>query len=161
MIRYATHDDLPALALMGAAMLQETVYRTINYDAQRAMAFAAQLIDMDNGFVAVYEHDDELKGVMIGATYPAWFGDGVDRLANDLFLYVEPGSRHGPAAPLLIDAFKRWACEQPNVRQVRVGTSAGDTGQGANVLFERAGFTSVGKVFYLDVAHAAVQPAAA
>jgi GNAT superfamily N-acetyltransferase len=151
MIRQATYDDLPALTLMGEAMLQETVYRVIQFDARRAMDFTAQLIEMENGYVGVYEQDGELCGAMLGAAQPAWFGDGVDQLAHDLFLYVRPASRHSRVAPALIEDFKQWACSQPNVRQVRVATSAGGAGQGANVLFERAGFEPVGKVFCLEV----------
>lgn len=150
MIRPATHIDLNQLMVLGAAMHRESNYAPIQYDARRAAAFIGALIENPDGFAYVSEHDARVTGFMFALAWPAWFGNGREKIASDLVLYVEPHSRHSAAAILLATAFKDWALRMPGMRQLRPGTAAGAAGQAANAIYEFLGFEAAGKCFVLD-----------
>ncbi len=157
MIRPAVRDDLPALKVMGAAMHRESNFAPIPYDPERAAHFIGSLIDDPDGFVYVSERDNEITGFMFAMAYPAWFGNGSDRIASDLVLYVDPRWRHGTTAVLLVSAFKQWAIAA-RVFQVRGGTAAGDAGQAANAIYQYLGFAPSGQLFVFDVGARHVHP---
>lgn len=149
MIRDATHDDVEAMAVLGAHMHAESNFAPIRYSSEHAARMCHNLIDSANGFVAVSEHDGALTGFMLAMAYPAWFGNGHDLIAADLVLYVEPERRRGASAIMLATAFKNWALAR-GVRQVRAGTAAGPAGQGANAIYEHLDFKPAGQCFVLD-----------
>lgn len=150
MIRPARHTDLDVLKVLGAQMHRESNFSSIPYDAERAARFIGQLIDDPESFVYVCERDGEITGFMFAMSYPAWFGNGHDRIACDLVLYVEPRWRHGTSAVLLVTAFKKWAVTL-GVHQIRGGTAAGPAGQAANPIYLHLGFEPAGECFVYDV----------
>lgn len=149
MIREATHDDVDAMVALGVHMHKESNFAPITYSHEHAAKMCHMLIDSQNGFIAVSEHDGAVTGFMLAMAYPAWFGNGRDLIAADLVLYVEPSRRRGASAIMLATAFKDWALTR-GVRQVRAGTAAGPAGQAANAIYEHLGFQAAGQCFVLD-----------
>lgn len=150
MIRPAKHEDVTEMVQLGLQMHQESNFAPVPYDVSRTEAFVHALVDDNDGFVFVSERDGALNGFMLGMAYPAWWGNGTDKIAVDLVLYVEPGSRHSTAALFMAAAFTRWA-KHKDVRQIRVGTAAGKAGQSANAIYEYLGFKPTGKCFLMDM----------
>ena len=149
MIRLANHDDVDAIVALGANMHHESNFSPIPYHARRTAEFIHQLISMEDGFAVVSDRDG-VVGFMLGIAYPAWFGNGQDKVASDLVLYVRPENRKGASAVLLAQAFRDWAVVRC-VLQARVGTAAGAEGQGANAIYEHLGFARAGLCFVLDL----------
>lgn len=151
MIRPATLVDVSALKTLAAAMHRESNFACVPFDAERFGLFVATLIGVDDAFAYVSERDGLVTGFMLGKSYPAWFGNGRDRIASDLVLYVDPDYRHSAAALLLASEFMEWARHAPDVLQVRAGTSAGRAGHAAHAIYEHLGFESAGASFVFDV----------
>lgn len=158
-IRTAEMEDVPAIVELGFAMHRESNYAPMSFDPGRVAMLARYLIrSPDQGFVAVAERDGKLEGVIGGFIEQGWFSS--ERIAFDFALYVTPAMRHSSAAVRLAQAFKAWAIEQ-DVRQIRVGTAAGEAGQAANAIYEHLGFKNAGRNFVYDVPALTQQPAAA
>ena len=149
MIRPATHEDVDAIVELGASMHHESNFSPIAYHAGHTAEFIHRLIDSDDGFAVVADRDG-VVGFMLGIAYPAWFGNGQDKVASDLVLYVRPENRKGTSAIFLAQAFRDWAVKSCVV-QARVGTAVGAEGQGANAIYEHLGFARAGLCFVLDL----------
>ncbi len=149
MIRMATHEDVPQLVELGRAMHAESNYAPLVFDPARTANFVHWLIDEPDGFVACAERDGELVGFIAALAGPTWFGDGKQKTANDMGLYVRPANRRGTSAIFLVQAFKDWVLRN-GFAQGRGGTNAGQAGQAANAIYEHLGFARAGHCFVMN-----------
>lgn len=149
MIRTATHADVDAMVELGAAMHRESNYAPLHFNRQRTANFVHWLIDNPDCFVVVGERDNEVMAYLLAMASPAWFGDGIQKIASDLGLYVRPENRRGATAIQLVQAYRQWGLKR-GYAQIRAGTSAGQQGQSANAIYEHFGFQRAGHCFVLD-----------
>ena len=89
MIRPFTLEDLPTMVELGKIMHEESVYRDLDFDAQK-------LIDLGHHYIANPERCwsavAEVNGRIIGmyAGYITEYYFGKDLIAQDLLLFVDP-----------------------------------------------------------------------
>ena len=146
MIREATHEDVPQLIELGAAMHKESNYAPLIYNAKRATNFVHWLIDQEDGLVLVGERDNEVIGFIAAFAGVTWFGDGLQKTVSDMGLYVRPENRRGATAILLVQGYIDWGRRQ-GYAQIRAGTNAGAAGQAANAIYEHLGLARSGYCF--------------
>ena len=105
-IRPATHEDVPALVVMGQQFAQTEMYRDVLQENPEQMAIVAgNLIDHESGAILVLERDGILVG-MIGILCTVHFLSG-ELCAGEVFWWVTPGHR-GDGVRLL-KAAESWA----------------------------------------------------
>lgn len=149
MIRMATLDDVDGIVELGAAMHRESNYAPLNYHHERTANFIRFLIGEEDGLVAVSDRDGELVGFIMAFASLVWFGDGKQKMACDMGLYVRPANRHGSTAIQLVHFYRDWGVRM-GYAQIRAGTNAGPAGQAANAIYQHFGFTPAGQCFVLD-----------
>jgi len=107
-IRPATHEDVPALVVMGQQFAQTEMYRDVLHENPEQMAVVAtNLIEHESGTVLVLEREGVLVG-MIGIICTLHFLSG-EMYAGEVFWWVTPGQR-GDGVRLL-RAAESWAIE--------------------------------------------------
>lgn len=109
--RLATLADVPAIVLMGLRFIQETSYR--DQIAQNPAAMAAivtRLVDTDIGDVCVVEKDGALVGMLGMFVWQHPISD--ERIASEMFWWVEPEHRGGRAGMQMLRWAEDWAAAQ-------------------------------------------------
>ena len=145
MIRPFTLDDLPTMVELGKIMHEESVYRDLDFDAQK-------LIDLGHHYIANPERCwsavAEVNGRIIGmyAGYITEYYFGKDLIAQDLLLFVDPTKRGGLAAVKLITAFEDWAFAK-GVKEVCPASSTMVAPERTAMLYNLLGYTNVGSLF--------------
>lgn len=111
-VRRATSDDLPRLLEMGARFARETVYRDhLQADPARIKALAEQLVAGVAGQgSAVWVAQDPAGGIvgMIGMFVYEHPLSG-ERIASEVFWWVDPEHRRGGHALRLLESAEKWA----------------------------------------------------
>lgn len=135
MIREATLEDVPRLVAMGRRFLAETPYgEVLTESVERLTRLAEGLIANDTGIVFVFEVGDRPVG-MLGAVVVEHPLSG-QRMATELFWWVEPEYRRGGAGLLLMERAEAWATAAgaealqmvaPNAQVARVYAARGYT----------------------------------
>ena len=141
MLRRATHKDIPELIEMGKALYDEGNWKSQRFNAAKVSVTIDALIN--TGFVAVYETNGQIVGMMGGALLESYFS--TDYIAIDYCLYVRPEHRGSMAAVRLIDAYVKWATsEGVQVGNILIGVSSGINDDVAVMLCEAMGFKQNG-----------------
>lgn len=111
MVRYATADDVPQLAILAGHFLRESCYAdmfTLGEDGIRD-ALAGMVA---NGVVLVAERNGVAVGLLAGTMSAVWFAPDT-KVATELAWWVSPDVRgSSPAAVRLVREFEQWAGEQ-------------------------------------------------
>ena len=124
------HDTprlLASVIKMSTAMHKESpVYKHIPYSQKAIMQLYYQMCMNPKMHVCLIAHkDDHVIGMIGGYIVPFFFSE--DRVAIDLFLYVDKEHRGGTAAPRLVKAFEQWAKKTGAIRVVLGATTGVDT----------------------------------
>lgn len=144
MIRSAEKTDLEGLVELGRQMHAESNYAPLTFSELIYRRFLETLIDHELGCVLVADRQGQVIGVYIGVVSNAFFS--MDRIAQDVLLYVDPEHRGGMTAMRLIKAFEDWAAKQGAV-QVRPGISVGGPIEVPARLYIAAGYQTAGYTF--------------
>ena len=135
MIRPATHEDVPALVVMGQQFAQTEMYRDVLHENPEQMAIVAgNLIDHEYGEILVLERDGMLVG-MIGILCTVHFLSG-ELCAGEVFWWVTPGHR-GDGVRLL-KAAESWAVVR-GAKKLQMIAPTERVGQ----FYDRMGFTRI------------------
>lgn len=109
-IREATIADVDRIVKLGLRFA-ETEYRDIlPVTASGLAAFVRLLLESQTSVVFVAEHDGELDGGIAMTTYIHQMSGEV--IATEIAWWVEPESRNGRSALLLLRTAERWAKER-------------------------------------------------
>lgn len=110
MIRPATQSDVPLIAEMGRNFHQAAGWGDVaEYDPESISATLAAMIDSQDMILLVAEQDGEVVGMAGGAMSPLYFNHA-HRIGQELFYWINPGSRNG-IGKLLLDALEAAARE--------------------------------------------------
>lgn len=107
MLRAATAHDVDACLDMCRRFYDESALTELPYDAQAMRKTLAQLIEAEDGALFVAEKSGALVGMAAALAYPAYFN--AQKLAQELFWWVDPAARGGVIGIRLLRALERWA----------------------------------------------------
>ena len=145
MIRPFTLKDLPTMVELGKIMHEESVYRDLDFDAQKLIDLGHHYIaNPETCWSAVAEVDGRIIGMYAGYITEYYFGK--DLIAQDLLLFVDPTKRGGLAAVKLITAFEDWAFAK-GVKEVCPASSTMVAPERTAMLYNLLGYTNVGSLF--------------
>lgn len=144
MIRSADKSDLDDLVEMGRAMHAESNYAPLAFSELVYRRFLEAVLEHEQCCILIAERNQGVVGVYIGVVNNAFFS--MDKIAQDVLLYVTPEHRGGMAAMWLIKAFEAWAMEQGAI-QIRPGISVGGPIEVAARLYHAAGYQTAGYTF--------------
>ncbi len=101
MIRPATPDDIPTIAEMGREFHEAAGWGDIaDYDLDSITTMLGGMIDSPDMILLAAEQDGEVVGMAGGAMCPLYFNHA-HRIGQELFYWVNPGSRNGIGKQLL------------------------------------------------------------
>jgi GNAT superfamily N-acetyltransferase len=145
MIRNATHDDIPTMIALGAAMHAESRYARFPWNSEKVSALIAALIDSDDGLALVTDDGDgALTGGMLAAIEDSFFGEA--RFACEFAVFVRPDARGGIAAARLLRAYAQWARDS-GADLVQAGITTGVNVEASARLYAGVGFQPIGTLF--------------
>ncbi|WP_186187909.1 GNAT family N-acetyltransferase [Burkholderia gladioli] len=145
MIRDATVDDIPSLVELGARMAAESPrYRRLAFSGEKLAALFTRLIEWEDGFLMVAEHDGEQVGVMAACVLEHWMS--TDRVASEFGLFVLPEHRGRPSALRLARAYQSWARTR-GAREITFGISTGVHVEQTARFYRAIGLVDAGLIF--------------
>lgn len=136
MIRIATHADIPECLRMGREFIESAGF---DFNAAVAEQTLRQLIVSPDGALFVVD-----GGMIGGLVYQHFFN--AERIAQELFWWVDPEKRGGTTAVRLLDAFSVWAKERGAMRLTMIALDASD-GDRVGDLYRRRGFEPLERTF--------------
>jgi GNAT superfamily N-acetyltransferase len=145
-IRPATESDRFPLFKLAVAMHEETDFKSLDFDPQRALHNLGAWMHDDRNLMLVAERDGEIVGMMAANTNMPWFSS--DLIASEDLLFVREDCRGSPIGYRLMRAFMGWA-RTMKVKHIRAGFSTGKPGKSAGRLYEVMGFHKVGDSYSL------------
>ena len=134
-IRPATHEDVPALVVMGQQFVQTEMYRDLLHENSAQISVAmVSLIDHESGTILVLECEGVLVGMMGIICAPHFLSGEI--YASEMFWWVTPGKR-GDGVRIL-RAAELWAkkCGATKFQMVAPTERVGR-------FYDRMGFTRV------------------
>lgn len=144
-VRAATAEDIDQLVEMGARMHAEGAYAFLPYDREKLRRLAAYSLDHpDARCVLVVEEEGRLAGMLGGYLTDYYFCE--EKLACDLFFFVDRPWRGTRAAARLIAAFRDWAAAR-GAREICLATSVAVNTERIGHFYERMGLSCVGHVY--------------
>lgn len=106
MIRRATHEDIDACLLMARRFFDESGVVEVGYSQDQMRETLTRLIDNPDACLLV-SGGEELTGMAAAMAYPAYFNG--QRVAQELFWWVDPSARGGMAGIKLLRHLEDWA----------------------------------------------------
>tara|TARA_R110000868_G_scaffold255643_2_gene512217 strand:+ start:419 stop:880 length:462 start_codon:yes stop_codon:yes gene_type:complete len=108
-VRQATIEDIPAYMDLAAAFVATTPTKDIiPFDHEGTAAFVAAALDNPNMLVLVAEDAGKIIGITGALVYPMYFNLG-KLVAQELWWYLTPETRGGPASKMLFQTVEKWA----------------------------------------------------
>lgn len=148
-IRPAEDKDKDGIIEMALLIHLESNYRNMTFDVDKVSALIDFIIQGDKrslfGMV-VEDVKGSLIGMMGGYCQPHWFSS--EKVCCDYLIYVRPKHRGGPAAAMLVSAYKLWA-KSTGAKMIMVGTTTGIRTEDATLFYDRMGFERCGIVMKL------------
>lgn len=145
LVRPAGLDDVDTLVSLGQRMHAEGAYGFLPYDQakvrRRVTGYVTERVD---ACLLVAEHAGTLTGMLGGYLEEYFFCD--ERVASDVFVYVDPPYRGTTAAVKLVDAFCAWAAAH-GAREVCLGISSGVRTPQVEKFYEKLGFVRAGSIY--------------
>ncbi len=144
-IRAATAADLEPLVKMGARMHAEGAYAFLPYDREKLRRLGVHFLEHpETHCVLVAEEAGAVAGMLGGYLTDYYFCD--QKLACDMFFFVDRPHRLTSAAARLIAAFREWAAAR-GARELCLATSLGVNTEKIARFYEGLGLTCVGGVY--------------
>jgi len=137
-MRRATHEDVPRLIEMCAAMHAESRYRRFRISLPKIESFLHRIVGDRERFIVLVD-GDPVCAMFFAYVDTFWWGDDLE--SGDLLLYVTPEKRGGLHGARLIRAYVGIA-EQMGVSDIKIGVSTEIDAARTLKLFERLGFKS-------------------
>lgn len=109
MIREAGRRDVDECVLMGKSFFDESGFAAeTSFDPASLRRTLEQLVAAEDGVLLVAEYGSELIGMAGALCYPHYFNAN-EKAAQELFWWVRPENRGGPAGVRLLRGLERWA----------------------------------------------------
>jgi RimJ/RimL family protein N-acetyltransferase len=110
-VRQATEMDIPQIVDMAGAFFFEMRAVELSFDEESAADTAMKLITSDDGSLIVAEMDGKLVG-MAGAIAFSHYMSASNKVAQEMFWWVDKEHRGGIVAMRLLRAMEDWAKER-------------------------------------------------
>jgi GNAT superfamily N-acetyltransferase len=108
-VRKAVVEDMPAYMDLAAAFVASTpVSSIIPFDRGSTEDFVVGALDNPDMLVLVAEKEGTVVGITAALAYPMYFNPS-KLVAQELWWYLAPDARGGPAAKLLFQTIEKWA----------------------------------------------------
>ena len=150
MIRDATQEDARRLAEMGEAFFNEAGLpaRGVTFDVESFLTFCGGLVHTGS-ILLVGEAKGQVVAMMGVAVLPAYWNLNI-RLAQECFLWVDPGFRKG-IGQTLVDEAERRAIQAGAVLS-SMAAEHGLRSEAVGQLFRRKGYAPAETVFWKRLA---------
>lgn len=146
-VRFATVTDIFALVEMGSRLHAESVYSFLPYDSERVESQVAEYVSGRGERVfLVAERNGVLIGMLAGHLDQYFFCN--ERVAVDVFFFVEKPHRGGTAALALIETFAAWAEERGAV-ELCMSVSTGIDMEKTERFYQKLGLRRMGSIHKL------------
>ena len=108
-VRAATPEDMPSYMDLAAAFVATTpISHIVPFNRDRTNTFVQNSLDNPDMLILVAEDDGKIIGITAAMTYPMYFNP--DKLvAQELWWYLTPEARGGPASKMLFQTIEKWA----------------------------------------------------
>lgn len=142
-VRKAGQADVTALVAVAERFIMDTRdggnrFKDIDFSHAKVYGLIIEaLAHPDRYFLEVIEQDGEIIGGLLAQLSQYYFSDST--LAQDIVLFVAPGTRGARFVTRLVKNYVSWA-EQHNAHEVILSTSTGIRTQGFANLAKRYGF---------------------
>lgn len=143
-IRRFNPNDFVHVLNMGEAMHAASVYSHIPFSRNKCVDLFHRCNYDPSHLGLIAERNGEIIGMFVGYVCDYFFSE--ERIACDLLLYVKPNKRGTFAGKMLIEEYKRWGVAQ-NALEVCAGVSAMTNNERTYALYQKCGFSEVGRVF--------------
>lgn len=137
--RMVTSDVDDVERLLGRRMRNETAYRSVDYNIDKARAY---LRNCHFGAIALL--NNEPIGMFTGCVTPYFFGN--DLIASEELWYVVPEHRSSSAALRLLRMFEDWA-RSYNVKEICIGLSSGADAERVGRFLMKKGYGHLGGLY--------------
>jgi GNAT superfamily N-acetyltransferase len=140
-IRKGTEADIPAIIEMGRAYHQESYFKDMPFNEDKAKALIPVLIKTGLGIVAV--EDEKVVGMMGAALQKHIFSD--ELMSKDILLYIQPEYRGQHIGQRLVCVYIDWALSVGvKAQNIEVGVNSGVQTESAIKFYRDLGFAVVG-----------------
>ena len=144
----ASHQDIPILIKMGAALTNESpTFKQRGFNPDKAAQHFKWLLD-GNGVIFIAVQDGQIVGGFAGGITTDWQSD--HKLAFDYVMYVMPKHRDDGVAKELVKTFILWAKEM-GADRINCGTATMVNTKQCVALYESLGFTPVGLFLEMEL----------
>lgn len=108
-VRVATPEDMPSYMDLAAAFVATTpISHIVPFNRDSTSTFVQNSLDNPDMLILVAEDDGQIIGITAAMTYPMYFNP--DKLvAQELWWYLTPEARGGPASKMLFQTIEKWA----------------------------------------------------
>lgn len=108
-VRTATLDDIPAYMDLAAAFVATTpLNHIVPFDREGTAAFVTAALSNPDMLILVAEDEGNLIGITGALAYPMYFNPA-KLVAQELWWYLTPEARGGPASKMLFQTIEKWA----------------------------------------------------
>ena len=137
-IRDATQEDVLDTVLAVKQFCKEIPHPAWKkFNTNKVNSLVSQLIEIEQGFVKIVTHDDEVVGALIAVMSDIPINDLI--FAQELMFWIDPEHRTGRTAFKLVDEYVEWSTNA-GCNFIRLSELDNVLGGRAGVLFKRKGF---------------------
>ena len=137
-IRDATQEDVLDTVLAVKQFCKEIPHPAWKkFNTNKVNSLVSQLIEIEQGFVKIVTHDDEVVGALIAVMSDIPINDLI--FAQELMFWIDPEHRTGRTAIKLVDEYIEWSTKS-GCNFIRLSELDSVLGGRAGVLFKRKGF---------------------
>lgn len=151
MIRLATLDDVPYLAVLGKIMHGEGVFSNHDFDEDKVISMLKSYIESDDKLSLVDEDivtEDGITGMFFANLSYHYFGH--TKLAMEQNMYIHPLHRGGSTASRFMKKFEHWARYQDAQVLLFMPCNNG-VRNGWDKFAKKNGYTQTGYIFQRDL----------
>lgn len=144
MIREFRLEDAPQVMDLAEQFHKESRYHDYDFDRQKIIRLLAEsTVNEDLLNIVAVDDNGVVRGGLCARATAHYFGN--NRVAQDLWLFVEPSRRGGRHALELVERYIEWARERDCVEAI-VSTSTGISEEKTLAFLEKAGFKRIGSI---------------
>jgi len=148
-IRDATEQDVLDIVLSVKQFCKEVPHPAWDkFDSNKVNELVSQLCQIDQGFVKIVEHDNEIVGSLIAVISSVPINSLV--FAQELMFWLDPEHRNGKTSMKLIDSYVEWS-QKMGCNFIRLSELDNILGSKAGALFKRKGFIPVETAYVKEI----------